>query len=69
MQELAKEFNRCDIWLLFCSHINYCSQWQNWQVGCFKHAVAKLYQAHNLSDHGDKQETWTIKTVCKEREV
>jgi len=26
----------------------------------------QLYRLHNLSDHGDKQETWTFTTVCEE---
>ena len=31
-------------------------------------AWLQLYRLHNLSDHGDKQETWTLTTVCKEWE-
>ena len=32
------------------------------------HMWLRLYWLHNLSDHGEKQETWALKTVCKECE-
>jgi len=36
--------------------------------GRFKktHAGLQLHRLHNLSGHRDKQETWTLTTVCEE---
>ena len=38
--------------------------WQNQQVGGLK--CAHGYNYADLSDHGDKQKTWTLTTVCEE---
>jgi len=46
--------------------VKYCSEWQNWQVGALKRVWLQLDRLLNLSDHGDKQETWTLTTVCEE---
>ena len=47
---------------IVCSHAM-----TNRQVGVLKcGAGSKTLLIHNLIDHGDKQETWMMKIVCKE---
>ena len=57
--------------LLFCmQHVKYCSEWLN-RLGRWALWNARGYNYADypsLSDHSDKQETWTLTTVCEEWE-
>jgi len=44
--------------------VKYCGEWLNQQVGALKRA--RDYNYTDNSNHGDKQETWTLTTVCEE---
>ena len=47
--------------------VKYCSEWLNQQVGALKRVRGYNYTDYqNLSDHSDKQETWTLTMVCEE---